>query len=284
MEETVRRLLTTLAALTMALAIAIPAGAVTKGGYQDASNDYDFVGLMVAFNSSGNPLWRCTGTLLDETHFLTAGHCTEAPAASAQIWFDWDVESDIPTNGYGGSWIGDASGVTFTHPQFNPNAFFLHDLGMVVLDAPYTDSSGFGTLPTLDQLDALKIGRHSTFTAVGYGLQVSTGTCFVNAGHPDPGFCTPSPYQGDRVRYIAHPWLLQSNTPGFTGDFALLLSNNASTGGTCFGDSGGPNFLGDSNVIAGVTSFGLNGSCGGTGGVYRIDKADDLAWLATFGF
>ncbi len=29
---------------------------------------------------------------------------------------------------------------------------------------------------------------------------------------------------------------------------------------------GGPNYLGTSNVIGGVTSFGLNGTCGGTGG------------------
>jgi secreted trypsin-like serine protease len=86
------------------------------------------------------------------------------------------------------------------------------------------------------------------------------------------------------VRMLATPHLVQINTPGFTGDFSLLLSNNASTGGTCFGDSGGPNFIGDSNVVGGVTSFGLNGSCGGTGGVYRVDRADDLDWLYdTFG-
>ncbi|MFN8371881.1 MAG: hypothetical protein U0694_03250 [Anaerolineae bacterium] len=45
---------------------------------------------------------------------------------------------------------------------------------------------------------------------------------------------------------VAHPHLIQINVPGFTGDFSLLLSNNANTGGTCFGDSGGPNFLGTS--------------------------------------
>jgi secreted trypsin-like serine protease len=70
--------------------------------------------------------------------------------------------------------------------------------------------------------------------------------------------------------------------PGFTGDFSLLLSNNAHTGGTCFGDSGGPNFLGDSadsNVVAGVTSFGLNGNCAGTGGVFRIDRQDVLDFV-----
>jgi hypothetical protein len=26
----------------------------------------------------------------------------------------------------------------------------------------------------------------------------------------------------------------------------------------------------------------MNSTCAGTGGVYRIDRADDLEWLATF--
>jgi secreted trypsin-like serine protease len=78
---------------------------------------------------------------------------------------------------------------------------------------------------------------------------------------------------------VAHPHLIQINAPGSTGDFSLLLSNNHATGGTCFGDSGGPNFIGNSNIIGGVTSFGKNGNCAGTGGVYRVDRADDLDWL-----
>jgi hypothetical protein len=44
----------------------------------------------------------------------------------------------------------------------------------------------------------------------------------------------------------------------------------------------GPNFIDDTNVLAGVTSFGLNPTCGGTGGVYRLDQADDLAWIESF--
>ncbi len=127
-------------------------------------------------------------------------------------------------------------------------------------------------LPQLDQLDALKTMRGKkdvTFTAVGYGMQKSFPDA---ASWKDVAL---------RARMIAHPKLNQINT-GFVGDFALLLSNNAKTGGTCFGDSGGPNFIGTSNVLAGVTSFGMNSTCGGTGGVYRVDKADDLDWIATF--
>ena len=80
---------------------------------------------------------------------------------------------------------------------------------------------------------------------------------------------------------FANPILIQKNT-GLTGPFSLLLSNNASSGGTCFGDSGGPNLLGDSMVVAGVTSFGLNGTCGGTGGVFRLDRADVQAFINNF--
>jgi secreted trypsin-like serine protease len=66
------------------------------------------------------------------------------------------------------------------------------------------------------------------------------------------------------------------------GDFSLLLSNNASTGGTCFGDSGGPNFVGNSMVVGGVTSFGLNGTWGGTGGVFRMDRPNVLNFINSF--
>ena len=76
----------------------------------------------------------------------------------------------------------------------------------------------------------------------------------------------------------AEPSLLQINT-GFTGPGSLMLSNNANTGGTCFGDSGGPNFVGSSLVVGGVTSFGMNGSCGGTGGVFRVDRQDVLDFV-----
>ena len=63
---------------------------------------------------------------------------------------------------------------------------------------------------------------------------------------------------------------------------ALLLSNNASTGGSCSGDSGGPDYRGTSNVIAGVTSFGLNGNCAGTGGVFRLDRKNVLDFVSRY--
>ena len=248
-----------------------PAFAVTDG--EPDGNGHPYVGLMVADDANGKPLWRCSGTLISPTIFLTAGHCTEAPAARATIWFEADIQSNQAALGYPFGGPTSVDGTTFTHPQFDPNAFFLYDLGVVVLDTPVTDK-GFGKLPALNVLDSLKTQRgkqSTTFTAVGYGMQKS---------FPDAASWKNESY---KIRMVAYPRLIQING-GIVGDFSLLLSNNANTGGTCFGDSGGPNFIGNSNVIAGVTSFGMNGNCAGTGGVYRVDRADDLNWLySTFG-
>lgn len=253
------------AAAIVIISLSSEALAVKNGKLDGESHPY--VGLMVAQDAEGNPLWRCSGTLLSSTVFLTAGHCTEEPAAHAEIWFDADVESGIPDNGY--PYQGDAGGTPYTHPDYNPNAFFLHDLGVVLLDAPM-EMAEYAALPEQDVLNAMARQRGKqdvSFTAVGYGLQES---------FPDQASFLAN---NTRVRMVAQPHLIQINVPGFTGDFSLLLSNNHATGGTCFGDSGGPNFIGTSNVIGGVTSFGINGNCAGTGGVYRVDKADNLDWL-----
>ena len=149
------------------------------------------------------------------------------------------------------------------HPDY-PNApFFVNDVGMIELAEAFDTGGVYGELPEVDSLDQYKTKRGQnkvTFTSVGYGLQQS---------FPDPAYWKTN---NVKVRMVAHPKLDQINTPGFTGDFSLLLSNNAHTGGTCFGDSGGPNFLFDTNIVAGVTSFGLNGNCAGTGGVFRMDR------------
>lgn len=244
--------------LTAVLMLTIgPAGAITYGELD--GDGHPHVGLMVAF-VEGAPSWRCSGTLISPTLFLTAGHCTDG-ADHAELWFDADVDAGRPGNGY--PFAGDAGGTPHTHPDYDAAAFYLADVGVVVLDQPM-EMDTYGELPTVNQLDALKPRRQVTFTAVGYGLQR------INPGRDQ--------IQADLVRMVAYPHLVQING-GITGDFSLMLSNNAHTGGTCFGDSGGPNFLGDTDLIAGVTSFGLNGTCGGTGGVFRMDRGNVLEWI-----
>ena len=278
-----RNVLIVLAVVALLAVTVVPALAITDG--EPDGDGHPYVGLMVAKNADGNVLWRCSGTLISPTIFLTAGHCTEAPAVSAAIWFDSGYPDEIPLDpkyvslANGGPSCADpavkgypckgydAKGTTYVHPQYDPDAFFLYDLGVVVLDKPVKMKT-YGALPKLDVLDQFKTDKQDvTFTAVGYGLQQS---------FPDATSWKDVAY---RTRMVAYPRLIQINTPGFTGDFSILLSNNANTGGTCFGDSGGPNFIGDTNIVGGVTSFGMNGTCGGTGGVYRVDRADDLNWL-----
>lgn len=260
-----KALAATVAALAVIILTASPASAITDGAPDGDAHPH--VGLMVAQDAAGNPMWRCSGTLISPTVFLTAGHCT-FQAAHVEIWFQSDLEPNPGDFGY--PLTGQASGTPYTHPQYDDAEFFLYDLGVVVLDEPVALPT-YGELPALNQLDAFaKVGKKdATFTAVGYGLQKS----FPSAASWNN--------EALRTRMVATPKLNQINT-GFTGDGALLLSNNASTGGTCSGDSGGPNFIGSSNVIAGVTSFGLNSTCAGTGGVYRVDRTDDLEWLTNF--
>lgn len=252
------------------VALGLLAGSMDAQAIKNGEMDGDghpYVGLIIMKNN-GVPYGRCSGTLISPTLFLTAGHCL-ADATSVEIWFEPDMETDAAAKGY--PWTGEASGTPYVHPQYDPNAFWVYDLGVVVLDqAVYMDE--YGTLPSLDQLDALKVQRglqDVTFTTVGYGLQQK---------FPDAASWKEN---NVRIRMVATPRLIQINT-FFVGDGSLLLSNNANTGGACFGDSGGPNFLGNTNVIAGVQSFALNGTCSGTGGVYRVDRQDDLDWLATF--
>ncbi len=52
-------------------------------------------------------------------------------------------------------------------------------------------------------------------------------------------------------------------------------------GGTCYGDSGGPNFLGTTNVIAGITITG-DMVCRSTNVVYRLDTESARTFLAAY--
>lgn len=257
-----------LAVLTMILAMAVPAGAITRGGERDGT-DHPYVGLMVALDADGNPLWRCSGALIDSTTYVTAGHCTEPPAASAQIWFAEDVESGIPGNGYPS--MGDVGGVVHTHPFYLPNAFFLFDLGVVKLSTPMTVDR-YASLPSPGAVDRLGKGRKAAeVTAVGYGLQAA------QLGNPSPQQHT----RADRIRYQAGLFVVDTQGVAGIGSIpdsnSMVLSGDAKHGGTCFGDSGGPILDGD--TILGVTSFGLNLNCAGIGGAFRIDRQLEIDWI-----
>jgi V8-like Glu-specific endopeptidase len=256
-------------AMLVLLVFATQSWAVTDGDLDGGNHPHV---VLILMEVDGEPAFRCSGTLLSATVVLTAGHCTnnfpDEPFSGMRVFTESDVENGA--NNYPFAGPNSVEAVDWhAHPLYETAPFFVHDVGVIILEAPGVVLNTYGVLPGEDQLDTLKKRRgrqDTTFTSVGYGLQ-KINPVFVEA---------------DRVRMVANPHLIQINVPGFTGDFSLLLSNNHSTGGTCFGDSGGPNFLGNGNVVAGVTSFGLNGNCAGTGGVFRTDREDVLDFVNMF--
>jgi hypothetical protein len=229
-----------------------------------AGGAYPAVILIVA-DVDGVPAWRCTGTLIGPTFVLTAGHCVGEPgeASAIRIFTESDVENGDNNYPFGGGPNSIEAESWAAHPEFTNDAFFLHDVGMIELETPFVlEPEEYGTLPTVNQLDALKPGNRTLITTVGYGLQRSNPVHII----------------ANLVRMIAESRLVQINTP-ITGDFSILLSQNASTGGICFGDSGGPNFLGSTNVIVGVTSYVRNANCVAGGGPFRLDREDVLDFI-----
>jgi hypothetical protein len=268
-------------AVAIVCVIAVRPNAVTDGRL-DGNAHPAVVLLLMEVNH--RPAFRCSATLLSPTVVLTAGHCTsnfpDSPYTGMRVFTESDVEAGIGTsNNYPNAGPNAIEAATWAaHPLYETGPFFLHDVGVVVLSAPFNlPASQYGRLPEVDQFDRLKTRRGQqdlTFTAVGYGLQES---------FPDPALFLAT---NTRTRMSATPRLIQINVPGFVGSFSMLLSNNHSTGGICFGDSGGPNFYGsgssETKIVAGVTSFALNGNCAGTGGVFRMDRQDVLDFVQIY--
>lgn len=274
-----KRLLMLALSAMLVVAVTVPAGAITRGGELDG-DDHPYVGLMVAKDADNNPLWRCSGSMISPTVYVTAGHCTEAPAVTAEVWFETDVESGIPANGYPSEGPTSVTGTASTHPLYVPEAFFLYDLGVVELDTPVVLPS-YADLPAAGAVDDLGKGRmNAGVTAVGYGLQAAS----QNPVKADKTVA-------ERVRYQADLFVVDTNGVAGIGNIdlgelpptnSMVLSGDAKHGGTCFGDSGGPILIEGSDTIVGVTSFGLNGNCAGIGGAFRLDRDVELGWISGF--
>jgi hypothetical protein len=267
------RALIVAAAATLLLLVNSGGALAVMFGTPDGTG-HPYVGLVVFYRDAAatQTLWRCTGTLLSPTVFLTAGHCagtdgTVAPAR-AQVWFDPAI---VPSAG-GYPFFGGTLGTPYPHPLWTGALTIpsTHDVGVVVLDSPHP-SSTYGTLPSLNQLDALATARGGggvTFTLVGYGLQ------------------SVRPFtQALRTRYVGTAQL-ENLTSALTDGYNIQLSSDPGLGngpgGLCFGDSGGPEFIGASTTIAAVNSFVLNENCAGTSFGHRVDIADSLDFIRAF--
>jgi secreted trypsin-like serine protease len=297
-----------LAALALLVVAAAPAQAITNG--EPDNGEHPMVGELLLyipddvdprFNDPGT-WYTCSGTLLDADTVVTAGHCTYGVGRNGtsttagggsgsggnDVWISFSEAPDFdilpPSSTFAPDHNADRyqawsaalnaspewhHATAIPHPQYDPDAFFLHDAGVLQLLEP-APMNQYGRLPSLALLDTLAKDKSQTFTAVGYGLEESG----------------PHTALGGDTRRKAEVMLVNLNgVYGAGKGIAAKFSSNLGkphTGGTCFGDSGGPIFQDDTTVVTAVTSFGISETCRDGGGAYRLDQPDDLGFIAPF--
>ena len=264
---------------TMALALLLAAGmasAITFG--QPDGNRHPYVGAPVLAEEQGEFLCG-SGTLIAPDVFVTAAHCTfdfeqfgeEFRGVTFDNVFDPGTSEVHP-------------GTLHIHPDFAgpssaPNSFLgdgahADDIAVVVLDDPVAGIQP-ALLPRAGLLDQMaKDGtlKGQRFTVVGYGDTEPTH---------EPGSGTPVFPFNETRRYAVSRFSALS--PAF-----LRLSQNPATGdsGACYGDSGGPNFLGagpsETNIITSVGGLRGDVQCRAMNATYRLDTPSARAFLGQF--
>lgn len=261
-------------AATVGTALAIQFG-------EPDGNAHPYVGIVVMYDASGFPLFQCTGTLVAPDVFLTAGHCTAAPAAHARIWFDPEPEQlfakEYPWPGFPAPPTGalptlaDAGGTPVPHPNFDFAVIGgnTSDIGVVVLDAPRAGPlAEIADIGTLDALATRRGRQDRRFDVVGYGLQSVKPVV--------------SAIPQRRVGTVSLVNLDNAIADGFNLQHTASPGKGHGSGATLFGDSGGPVLLDGTNIVVAVTSFGPSRNGIGVAYAYRVDTAYAQDFLDDF--
>lgn len=247
-----------LAAAAVAAAVGITPARAVIGGAPDG-NAHPYVGLSAFYDAQGHFLWRCSGSLVSSTVYVTAAHCAgpEFPGAPqpalAKIWFGSDPISPTSTP--------DAVGVPTPSPAWT-GALPGNDVGVVELSSP-VNGFGHATLAPVGYLDGLAKQRGQTdvsFTVVGYGIEDYGPLGLTNV---------PMRMTGEvQLENLDAVDLLMTAAPG------------GGTGGSaiCLGDSGGPVFNG--GYLVAVTSFATK-YCNGRAGAFRVDTVAAQDFIAS---
>jgi hypothetical protein len=143
---------------------------------------------------------------------------------------------------------------------------------VVVLEEPVKMAT-YGALPDAGLVDTLKEGQR--LTTVGYG---ATGYELAGGPPPRPQLV----YPDDRYRGTVR--LLKTIDPDVSKMFVKTTGVSLIKGkgeASCFGDSGGPLFVGDQQTIVGVTSGGYP-MCRGPEYYQRVDLPGVLKWVRSF--
>jgi secreted trypsin-like serine protease len=245
-----RRVVLTAVLALAALLPAAPAAAITNG-VADGGGHPNVGGLVSPTQYSDGTWLYCSGTLISPTVFLTAAHCGED---GERVGVTFDPAYEAGDKVYYGTFQAD--------PLYPGPSSDSHDIAVVVLDRAVKNIQP-ARLPTAGSLSGLSSTQQ--FTSVGYGAYEVTNE---PGGHR---------YLYDDVRMVA------TGTLNATNKTWLRISMNPSTGngGTCYGDSGGPNFLGTTDIVAATTITG-DMVCRSTNVDYRLDTESARAFLGQY--
>jgi hypothetical protein len=249
-----------------------PASAITSGQRDEVHTN---VGVIRFTTEAGR--FRCSGTLISPTVVLTAGHCTgdtgESPATNVYVSFNTDLPLDPLAPGItpaeraarAANYI---TGTAHPDPGWDGKLSISqqHDQGVVVLDAPAASKwPGITPAPLLPvgTLDGNQgVLKNESFTLVGYGVEIGAKKSQIVVTE----------------RRFTTSFL--KNVQGEVVTFQISDQDSKAGGGSCFGDSGGPTFLG--RYVVGDASFVNSLQCNATGGYQRVDTPYSRAFLEQF--
>lgn len=261
-------------------AVAGPAQAVING--VPDGDQHPYVGNIYVYDASGAFVEGCSGTLVNQTTVLTAGHCvTSAPGSPVGVTYEISFDSDTGPGNFPARFVAgtpDANPAYVPGPVKGGTAGFqaneAYDLGLIHLDEP-ADAVFPGIQPapiaSAGALAPYANGNGSNkqlFLQVGYGDGRPAGT---PAGQQ-------SSYTYDGVRYQSQ-WPINKLTDALF--FGNGNPNNAiGYGMPCFGDSGSPLLL--NGTLAGVNAF-VQADCQNVVGGIRLDAGAGRIFLASRG-
>jgi hypothetical protein len=265
-----------LATIAVSLGTVGTSWAIT-GGELDG-NRHPNVAMIVFYQPDGR--FRCSATLVSPTVLVTAAHCTDGVRGKVIATFDStapalpraadDTGNGFSEKGYVAPVAGWLTGTPHAHPLWDGELQLndLHDVGVVVLDAPYTAATPARLAPR-NYLDGLANGNgglnKETFTLVGYGVFFEKAA----EGPQKPMIVN------DRIRRFVDA--VGQNISSQVLKLAENENDSRAGGGSCFGDSGGPAF--HNGLLVADTSFAASQLCRSFGGYYRLDTDDARSFL-----
>jgi Trypsin len=247
------------------------------GGELDG-NAHPNVAMIVFYNPDGR--FRCSATLVSPTVLVTAAHCTDGVLGKVIATFEPVAPPSPPAAddpGDGTSKTGYTAqpadwliGTPHTHPLWQGRFGLkdLHDVGVIVLDEPFTGAAPAPLAP-LNYLAGLADGNggfnKEVFTVVGYGIFFEK---------PAEGLQRPTAVS-DRARRFVNA--VGQNISSQALKLAENPNDSRAEGGSCFADSGGPALHG--GLVVGHSSFGPTQFCQGADVYYRLDTDDARSFL-----